>query len=95
MIYLIRAEGTIFYKIGVTRNNSIDRRLQHLQTGCPHQLVCCQLLACDNEPAVEKALHRVLGVRRVLNEWFAFDSEPDLVDLVNEPSVRLVLGVAL
>ncbi len=67
MVYVIRAVGTDFYKIGYT-GGSIEARIRQLAPGCPHELmVFCRI---EGGRALETELHKRLGEFRVRNEWF-------------------------
>ena len=69
MIYVIRAEGTDFVKVGYAKN-SVYLRLSELQIGCPHVLT---LVAMNNgNLTLERQLHRKLKASglHVRGEWF-------------------------
>ena len=73
-IYLIRMEGTTFYKIGMSFDPLI--RLRTLQTGNPHPLTLLITQAVVDMRSAELSLHRLFAAQRVPNrdirEWFDF-----------------------
>ncbi|MCJ1394524.1 hypothetical protein MMC18_007403 [Xylographa bjoerkii] len=73
-VYLIRMEGTTFYKIGMSLDPEI--RLRTLQTGNPHPLSLLDTHAVRDMRAAEIGLHRRFETQRVPNvnvrEWFDF-----------------------
>lgn len=65
-VYLVRAAGTDFIKIGYAANPT--RRISVLATSAPFPLV---VLACrDGDRLLEGAMHRTLRNVRVHGEWF-------------------------
>lgn len=72
-VYLIRAMGTYFYKVGLTKGFATDvkARLSALQTGNPHSLEVVGLVHVPS-PAWEKRIHAHLrGFEApARNEWF-------------------------
>lgn len=71
-VYLIRAVGTPYVKIGITTSNEPDGRVGALQTGCPHELRLEQAFAAM-DASWEGLLHKVLERFRVRGEWFELD----------------------
>lgn len=80
MLYLIRAQGTDFYKIGFT-SGDITKRLKSLQTSSPHKLAVI-ILNKNGTRKDENFLHRLLSQYKTdsNNEWFKLSNE--LVDLI-------------
>jgi hypothetical protein len=77
MIYVIKAVGTQYVKIG--RAADPIRRLKQMQTGVPMQLV---LLAVSDWPSArEKVIHVALKPYHVRGEWFTMCQE--IFELVN------------
>lgn len=79
-LYIIHAEGTDFYKIGVTTN--IDRRFRSLQHATPLTLTLVwQSLRCCEHSArvIERGAHTMFSDRRppaqYQREWFALQAE--------------------
>lgn len=72
-VYIVRALGTDFYKIGYTAS-SPKVRMQALQTGCPYELKLVAWFAGDESD--EAYLHRLFGDHRVRGEWFQLVQEP-------------------
>lgn len=76
-VYLIHAKETNRYKIGRT-GQSPTKRLQGLQTGCPHELELVFCIETDTPNEQEDMLHWFNEESRVHGEWFEFDdSEVD------------------
>jgi len=72
-LYFIHAEGTRWFKIGVTASAPEDRR-KTLQTGCPHPLKVFGSLPVGSAAYdLEAACHSALGARRGSGEWFDLD----------------------
>lgn len=68
MVYVIRAAGTDFYKIGYT-GGSIEARMRQISTYCPHELTIFCVI--DGGRLMEKEIHRTLRVYHARNEWFS------------------------
>ena len=77
MIYVIRAIGSQYIKIGKAKNPL--GRMKTLQTGTPYKLV---LASCADWPdSSEKRLHRVLVDLYVIGEWYLLtDKTQSLID---------------
>lgn len=73
-VYLLKAEGTSNYKIGVT--NNVDKRTRQLQTGCAQPIVVVAKTLTIDPYAAEKILHRRYKRHRLRSngEWFQFSS---------------------
>lgn len=78
MIYVIRADNTNLYKIGFT-DRDYEKRLNELQTGCPHDLTL--VLWLDGTQEEERSLHDKLNGFRFKREWFELDFNSILVML--------------
>src|SRR5690554_3396808 len=83
-VYIIRAEGTNRYKIGITDGKPSDR-LKQLSTASPFPLALYEQF--DFGPysmQVEKYLHHIFSDYRKHGEWFSLDLGPatDLLTLV-------------
>ena len=77
MIYAIRAVGTEFVKFGIAAN--VDRRLRHLQTGCPLEL---ELVAsCWGGRLEEMTIHMRLVRAKAYHrgEWFRMCPEAEKI----------------
>lgn len=67
-IYAIKAVGTEFVKIGVTRDGQVGRRLASHQVSCPFEL---ELIAIAGWPdTAERQIHHYLAELRERGEWF-------------------------
>lgn len=72
-VYLIacRSETSIYVKIGLT--SSIQRRLQNVQTGCPHPITNAFVVLSEYREEIEgleKLLHLLLAPERLRGEWY-------------------------
>jgi hypothetical protein len=74
-VYLIWAEGTSYYKIG--KSTDIKKRLNALQTSCPHPIKLIHTIRCINSSMteVEAALHLRYYTSRLRGEWFELDQD--------------------
>ncbi len=76
-VYLINAEGTDLYKIGVSKNPR--KRILALQTGSSRKLRLVNEFRTDYFSLLEKTLHRVYSPFKkdmdddVIGEWFYFE----------------------
>ncbi len=70
MIYVIKAAGTEYIKVGVA-DDPVSRMRRELQTGCPHVLVL--LAVADWPDSSERRIHRCLKAQHVRGEWFKHD----------------------
>lgn len=70
-IYLIKCEGTHYYKIGITTNRP-ETRLRILQTSLPFDLK--MVISCEKDfvSEVEKRLHVTFKEHHIRGEWFLF-----------------------
>lgn len=68
MIYVIEAVGSGCVKIGYTRSKDIQTRLDHLQIGCPLELIVRYTFKGGRK--AERKLQETLGEHRVRGEWF-------------------------
>lgn len=71
-LYLIKAEDSETYKIGITKK-SPEKRLKTLQTGNPEKLILCETYQSEHYRKMETHIHRVLKERRLEGEWFLLD----------------------
>ena len=81
-VYVISCEGSLYYKIGITRNNPKDR-LSALQTGCPHRLSLYMIAPVMNMEEVEATLHKWIDSRRVNGEGFDLSDCMEAVRLLS------------
>jgi len=70
------------YKIGSTRN-SISKRIQSLQTGCPYEIKLVEYHESNYGQTVERTLQNTFEYQRTYGEWF----ELDLTEEVNFKSL--------
>lgn len=86
-LYLFRAEGSSFYKIGITEQDPEDR-LDTLQTGCPYDLSLDYAVRISEAGKHEALLHEEFSASQKRGEWFEFDS--DGVEEVRREMERLI-----
>ncbi len=68
-IYVIHCTDTTHYKIGMT-HNSVESRLQALQTGNPKRLVIAMMFWTPDAKGDERKVHEVCRGCRVRGEWY-------------------------
>src|SRR4029077_19026965 len=84
VIYVIKALGTDFVKVGVTRGEAIGRRLSTLQIGCPFELSIIAL--ADWPDQAERQLHIYLELLLERGEWFREGERVShIIRLMGEP----------
>ena len=72
-VYIIKEEGTNFYKIGKT-NKDVKKRLQSIQTGNASKLQIVHEINTTMADELEKRLHHQFANKRILGEWFELSS---------------------
>lgn len=73
-IYLLNEEGTNNYKIGITKNNKIEKRIKGLQTGNSNKIYVVEIYESDLGSTIEKVLHRTYNKWKKEGEWFEFEN---------------------
>src|SRR3990167_2992611 len=74
MVYIIREEGSNYYKIGYTASDDIQNRLSSLQTANPRRLIVIGILESGTEQDERKLHARLLDHKTDGGEeWFALD----------------------
>lgn len=68
-IYLLQAEGTDLYKIGIT-GKPIEYRIKELQTGNGNKLVLISEFKTEFDYLFERTLHRHFELQKTEGEWF-------------------------
>lgn len=82
-IYLIGEVNTPNkFKIGLTTENDVEKRLKKLQTGNGEELYISKQYKTDTPFKLEKMLHNHFANKKVLNEWFLLE-ESDYKDFIN------------
>ena len=72
--YLLHSNG--YYKVGVTLDASVDRRIQQLQIGNPCKIdLIAKTGTISNAYELEKALHKKFKDNKVRGEWFTLSKE--------------------
>ena len=81
-IYLIGEVGNPnHYKIGLTRDKNIEKRLKKLQTGSSEELYIRYSFFSNHVTKLEKMLHRHYDSVHSINEWFDI-SDDDAKDFL-------------
>lgn len=68
LVYLVNAQKTNFFKIGMT--NNIKKRLMQLQTSSPLKIKYVHSVYTDNPLGVESNLHNYVSKYHVIGEWY-------------------------
>lgn len=85
-VYLMRAEGTDFYKIGHATN--VERRWYGIDAACPLPVVIIHKTYVDCQTEGERYWHRLYRKCRVKGEWFKLtENHVALFKAVNGPDV--------
>lgn len=80
-IYLIKAEESSRYKIGISKNP--QNRLRQLQTGNSEKLDIIHIFESAIAKKVESALHNTYGSLRKSGEWFELSLKEE-VEFINK-----------
>jgi hypothetical protein len=72
-VYLIQAEGTDIYKIGISKD--VRYRLKALQTSSPVPLKMVSFQFTDKPFKQEEKLHEHFAGKRIHGEWFRLDPD--------------------
>jgi len=72
ILYILNAQGTNLYKIGVTRYK-VSKRIAALQTGNPNKIVVVWQLESEYANNIEKTVHRFYSYCKTSGEWFEFE----------------------
>ena len=70
IVYIIHAEGTSLYKIGIT-SRDVEARLRQLQTASPHALYVLDSAELNHARSAELSLHIAFDQYRAEGEWFS------------------------
>ena len=75
-LYIMQMAVTGEIKVG--RSSDPERRLRHLQTGCPHPLRI--ILVVPGAGRIEKNIHRLMDYRQTRRngEWFSAEALNEL-----------------
>lgn len=89
LIYIIRQRNTNFFKIGwteekigMTKKQSVEKRISSLQTGNPYPLDIVDYFSASSRKT-EKTLHLYFDSKRKTGEWFEL-SDKDLQNIIND-----------
>ena len=72
IVYIIRAVGTDFYKVGYTKDDHPEKRVSSMQTGCPLELKIIAYYA-NKTVKDERYLHGLMEIYHVRGEWFRYN----------------------
>lgn len=88
-LYIIASDANGPVKLGLSTNP--EKRVRQLQTGnvAPLQIYHTEEVADDRVKIAEKALHRLLGHKRIKGEWFNLTVEEALSEVIH---IRMVEG---
>lgn len=83
IVYLVNAQKTSFFKIGVT--NNIKRRINDMQTGCPLKIKYVHAVYTEHGLEVENQLHSYASEYHVIGEWYElpFETVKRIILLMN------------
>ncbi len=82
-IYILNAQGTDLYKIGITRKKTTVQRIKNLQTGNSNIIVEVFKHESEYASTIERCLHRHYSHLREKGEWFDF-SDISIEDVKNK-----------
>jgi len=86
-LYIIHAEGSNKYKIGITSRDP-NQRLKELQTASPSELSIKKLYNFRDPIAMEKFIHDRLDRFKTVGEWFELDELNIATDLIDKYSAH-------
>lgn len=69
-VYVFKLIGTDYYKIGMTKNESVKDRLKTIKTYSPFEIEVTSVIKTKNAFALEKQLHEKFYSKRVNGEFF-------------------------
>lgn len=79
IVYLLNLEDSDLYKIGITEENKIDKRIKNLQTGAPKKINIVTLFKTEFATIIEKKLHALFNTKRSNGEWFELSYDDILI----------------
>lgn len=77
-VYIVKFNGTGFFKIGMTRNENVFERIDAFNTYAPLGTELINLIRCKDSRIVEKELHAKFKDKRHNGEFFQLN-ESDLI----------------
>lgn len=85
-VYMMRAVGTNFYKIGHATN--VEKRWYGIDAACPLPVIIIHKIHVDIQTEGETYWHRLFRKRRVKGEWFDLtEGHVELFKAVQGPNV--------
>jgi hypothetical protein len=63
------------YKIGITTEGGLQRRVKNLQTGASSELMVITTYKTKYASLIEKTLHRQYNHKKIIGEWFQLSDE--------------------
>ncbi len=70
VLYILSCKNQEYFKIGVCKEDTIERRIKSLQTGNPYTIILEYYDDRENATKAEAYLHRQLAEYQVSGEWF-------------------------
>jgi len=94
-VYLVRAIGTDYYKIGSTR--SVGSRMDQLRNTSPFDLALIDSAPSERAQHIERSLHNQLAHHRHHGEWFELDLQAvrSVIGAIRDAEEEAVNGVEL
>lgn len=96
IIYLVHAQGTSRYKLGIT-SQPMEKYIKSLQSRSPFQLAVVHTIKAKNYHQVESHLHRQFKNKQVKiegsKEWFSFN--PWQINFEVKPAMNRYKQLAL
>jgi hypothetical protein len=74
IIYLINADDDR-YKIGITSEKGLQKRIKNLQTGSSCELRLITSYKTKYASTIEKTLHRQFQSKKIIGEWFQLTNQ--------------------
>lgn len=93
VLYIIRAEGTNKYKIGVTVR-AVSERVKELQTGSPYKLNVVASCSSSDIADLEQKIHALLSEHNTSGEWFEIDDQSVIAKALSELNVLVGQPIA-
>ena len=74
-VYVVQMLGTDYYKIGLTKGENPNERIDVMKTYAPRGVKTVLLINCLYPKEIEKELHQDFKNKRLKGEWFQLDKE--------------------
>jgi len=70
VLYILSCQDKKYHKIGVCKNDNLDKRIKSLQTGNPNKINVEWVEERTEANKAEKYLHNCFSENRAEGEWF-------------------------